>query len=84
MVRENEAFRLQAAEAQTSFDRDPEKMAALGYAIAEISLKEDDVPTLFPVPFFLKCLCSLILHTIINFVYISKKHFIPFKGTHKS
>ena len=27
----------------------PEKMAALGYPGAKISLKEDDVPTLFPV-----------------------------------
>ena len=35
--------------AQTCFDRDPEKMAALGYPGAEKYLKEDDVPTLFPV-----------------------------------
>ena len=31
------------------FDRDPGKMAALGYPGAKISLKEDDVPTLFPL-----------------------------------
>ena len=46
---ENEAFKLQANEAQTYFEHDLEKMAGLGYPGAKISLKEDNVPTLFPV-----------------------------------
>ena len=49
MALENEAFKLQVGEAQTYSDRNPQKMAVLGYPGAKISLKEDDVPTLFPV-----------------------------------
>ena len=48
-AKETEAFKLQAGEAQTCFDRDPEKMAALGNSGAKIALKEHDVPTSFPV-----------------------------------
>ena len=38
MAGENEAFKLQANDAQTGFDCDPEKMVALGYPGAKISL----------------------------------------------
>ena len=48
MAHENEAIKLQVDES-TCFDLEPEKMAALGYPGVKISLKEDDVPTLFPV-----------------------------------
>ena len=46
MACKNEAFKLQANEAQTCLRQ---KMTALGYAGAITSLKEDDVPTLFTV-----------------------------------
>ena len=34
---------------KSCFDRDPKKMAALGWVRARISLKQDAVPTIFPV-----------------------------------